>query len=89
MHLSASAFTKSDILRLEADILLTLEFNLIMDNTMKFMEPFVKLVHMTPKNIHLTQYILELALLDMTFLKYKPSLLAAAGIYLVNKIRRV
>ena len=44
---------------------------------------------MAPKNIHLTQYILELAMLDMNFLKYKPSLLAAAGIYLVNKIRRV
>ena len=56
---------------------------------MKFMEPFVKLIDMTPKNIHLTQYILELVLLDMNFLKYKPSLLAAAGIYLVNKIRRV
>lgn len=44
---------------------------------------------MSPKNIHLTQYILELSLLDMNFLQYKPSLLAAAGIYLVNKIRRV
>jgi hypothetical protein len=53
------------------------------------MEPFVKLIKMSPKNIHLTQYILELSLLDMNFLKYKPSLLAAAGIYLVNKIRRV
>jgi len=53
------------------------------------MEPFVKLIDMSPKNVHLTQYILELSLLDMTFLKYRPSLLAAAGIYLVNKIRRV
>lgn len=89
MHLSANAFTKADILRVEADILITLEFNIIMDNTVKFMEPFVKLICMAPKNIHLTQYILELALLDMTFLKYKPSLLVAAAIYLVNKIRNV
>ena len=29
VHLSANAFTKSDLLRLEADILLTLDFNLI------------------------------------------------------------
>ena len=89
VHLSANAFTKSDLLRLEADILLTLDFNLIMNNTFKFMEPFVKLIKMAPKNVHLTQYILELSLLDINFLKYKPSLLAAAGIYLVNKIRRV
>lgn len=44
---------------------------------------------MSSKNMHLTQYILELSLLDMNFLKYKPSLLAAAAVYLVNKIRRV
>jgi hypothetical protein len=53
------------------------------------MEPLVKLIHMSEKNIHLTQYILELSLLEMSFLKYKPSLLASAGIYLVNKIRRI
>jgi hypothetical protein len=39
--------------------------------------------------MHLTQYILELALLDMRFLGFKPSLLAASAIYLVNKIRKV
>jgi hypothetical protein len=27
--------------------------------------------------------------MDMNFLKYKPSLLASAAIYLVNKIRRI
>jgi hypothetical protein len=44
---------------------------------------------MSQKNIHLTQYILELSLLDMSFLKYKPSLVAAASIFLVNRIRRL
>lgn len=58
MHLSANAFTKNDVLKLEADILQALDFNLIMNNTMKFMEPFVRLIEMSPKNIHLTQYIL-------------------------------
>jgi len=60
-----------------------------MDNTLKFMQPFVKIIKMSDKNMHLTQYILELALLDMTFLSFKPSLLAASAIYLVNKIRKV
>lgn len=89
VHLSANAFTKKDLLRLQAEIIKELDFNLIMNNTMKFMEPFVKIINMSTKNIHLTQYILELSILDMNFLKYKPSLLASAGIYLVNKIRRV
>jgi hypothetical protein len=89
VHLSANAFTKKDILKLEADIVNELNFNLIMDNTLKFMQPFVKIIKMSDKNMHLTQYILELALLDMTFLSFKPSLLAASAIYLVNKIRKV
>jgi transcription initiation factor TFIIIB Brf1 subunit/transcription initiation factor TFIIB len=89
VHLSANAFTKKDILKLEADIVNELNFNLIMDNTLKFMQPFVKIIKMSYKNMHLTQYILELALLDMTFLSFKPSLLAASAIYLVNKIRKV
>lgn len=53
------------------------------------MEPFAKIIEMNEKNLHLTQYIMELAMLDMSFLKYKPSLLAASGIYLINKIRKV
>ncbi len=89
VHLSANAFTKKDILKLEADIVNELNFNLIMDNTLKFMQPFVKIIKMSDKNMHLTQYILELALLDMRFLSFKPSLLAASAIYLVNKIRKV
>lgn len=44
VHLSANAFTKSDVLRLEADILQALDFNLIMNNTLKFMEPFARLI---------------------------------------------
>lgn len=60
-----------------------------MAGSIKFMEPFVRLIKMTEKNQHLTQYILELALFDVNFMKYKPSTVACAAIYLVNKIRRV
>lgn len=34
-------------------------------------------------------YILELSLLDCSFLDFKPSLLAASATYLVHKIRRI
>lgn len=44
VHLSANAFTKNDVLRLEADIIQTLDFNLIMNNTLKFMEPFSRII---------------------------------------------
>lgn len=66
-----------------------MEFNLVFNTSFSFFDPFTKLVSTTPKNYFLAQYTLELALFDMKFLKYKPSLLACSAIYLVNKIRRV
>lgn len=58
VHLSANAFCKKDVIKLEGQIVNELGFNLIMDNTLKFMQPFVKLIRMSEKNTHLTQYIL-------------------------------
>lgn len=40
------------------------------------------------KNFYLAQYVLELSLLDVKFLQYKPSLVGSAVIYLINKIRK-
>jgi hypothetical protein len=39
--------------------------------------------------MHLGQYVLELALTKARFLEYKPSLMGAAAIYLIKKIRKV
>ena len=47
VHLSANAFTKKDVLKLEGEIVNDLGFNLIMDNTLKFMQPYVKLIQMS------------------------------------------
>jgi hypothetical protein len=43
---------------------------------------------MEEKNIMLSKYLLEMALLEFKFLKYRPSLIATAAVYLVNKIRK-
>ncbi len=47
-----------------------------------------KVAELEPKNIHLGQYVLELALTKPKFLSYEPSILACATIYLIKKIRR-
>ena len=73
---------------MEADIIKTLEFNLIFDTSFKFFEPLATISGLDPKNFHLAQYVLELALLEPKFLTYKPSILASSAIYLVHKIRK-
>lgn len=73
---------------MEADIVKAFEFNLIFNTPFHFFDPFCKLVNYDPKNYCLAQYTLELALIDVRFLKFKPSLLAASAIFLINKIKR-
>lgn len=65
-----------------------LDFNLIFNSTYKFMEPFARLIKLDDRKFHLAQYVLELSLFDMKFCKYKPSMIASASIYLINKIRK-
>ena len=73
---------------MEAIIIKTLDFNLVFNTSYNFLEPFCKLLEFEPKKFYLAQYILELALLDAHFLKYRQSLLAGSAIYLVNKIKK-
>jgi hypothetical protein len=58
VHLSAKAFTKEEILDMEADIIKELDFNLIIDSAYKFFAPLAKLSNLEPKNFCLTQYVL-------------------------------
>ena len=88
VHYSARAFSRKDIIRMEADIIETLNFDLIMGTSYRFFEALGKISNMDAKNFHLAQYVLELSLLDTRFLEYKPSLLASSVIYLINKIRK-
>lgn len=86
--LSGRAFSKADLLRMEAEILVALDFNLVFSTPYHFLEPFCRLAGLEPKKLCLAHYALELALTDSRFLKFKPSLLAASAIFLVNKIKR-
>lgn len=88
VHYSANAFTRQEVIKMEADIIETLGFDLIMGTSFRFFEALGRISKMDAKNFHLAQYVLELCLLDTRFLDYKPSLLASAAIYLINKIRK-
>ena len=73
---------------MEGSILETLEFNLVGVSSFRFLEHYTKAIAMEEKNYFLCRYLIEIALLDYSMLKYKPSLIACAAIYLVNKIRK-
>ncbi len=43
---------------------------------------------MDTKNVFLCRYVLELSLFEIGMFKHKQSLIAAACVYLINKIRK-
>lgn len=88
VRLCAKVYDKDEFLLMEAAILKHLDFDLIHDSSFKFLEPLARLEGMEKKHFYLARYILELSLFDLKSYKHKPSMLAAAAIYLTNKLKK-
>ena len=84
----AGQYTASQLTKTEADMVNTFGFDLIINSAYKFYEPLAKVAGLESKNMHLGQYVLELALFKPKCLEYSPSLLASSCIYLIKKIRK-
>ena len=68
VHFAAKTFTKQEIIKMEAEIIQELNFDLITITSFRFFEALGKVSKMDAKNFHLAQYVLELSLLDIKFL---------------------
>jgi hypothetical protein len=83
VFISDSAYERHELLRMEAKMLSTLNFQLTSPSPLVFL---MRLVHVTRiAGTHaeqLAHYLLELTLPDAAFLQRKPSVLAAAATYL-------
>lgn len=82
------AFSKQEILQMEGSILLQLNFDLTVPSSLRFIDRYTRLIAMDQKSYMLTRYLIELALMEVQFLKYPPSNIACSAIYLTNKIYR-
>ncbi len=80
------AYTTTEILEMEAHILLSLDFELTHTSSLRFLERFTQIADIDQKAYYFARYLLETVLLEYGLLKYKNSLLAAGAIFLVNKI---
>lgn len=67
----------------------TLNFSLIVDTPIKYLELYAKMINLSDKNFYIAQYILELSLVEISFLEFSSSMLGASVEYLVNKIRKI
>ena len=90
VYITDKAYTKSEILSMEFHILNCLSFDVTFPTIYRFLERFSgKLNELTgnsdPALFSLSQFFLELSLLDLRMLIYKPSVMAVAALCLAHK----
>ena len=84
VYISASAYTREQILAMEGTILNAVEFNLTVPTSLHFLRRYSKAAGSDYPTHTLCKYLLELALVDMRMSKHYPSTTAAAAVYLAR-----
>lgn len=81
-----NAYTKAELLKMESEVVQKLGFQLIQPTALGLLTAYQGCLQTELKNYYFAQYILEVALLDLASLRHRPSVLAAAAMFFVNKI---
>jgi cyclin B len=83
------ACSREQILEAEVDILNTLEWRICVPTALSFAKRHCKLLNVGESQFYLIMYFLELALPDVRFLEYKPSMVSCAAVVLSNKVLKI
>ena len=86
VYITDKAYSKEEILQMEYNILTSLDFNVCTPSSYRFLERFSKVASDNLKQFNMARYLIELPLIEYRMLKYTPSLLAAAALFLSHKI---
>lgn len=85
-YVTDNACSKEDILRFECKFLAVLEFRVFVPTAAHFLCSFLRYGPCEGYHRDLSQYVLELSLMDVRFVRYEPSRLAAAALCLCNEL---
>jgi hypothetical protein len=85
-YIMDNAFSEKDLLKMEYEILKTLNFDLLCVSPLLFLKKFHNISQGNYKCLLLAQFILEISLLEIKALNYLPSILASASLYISRKL---
>lgn len=88
-YITDKAYSQKQILALEQKMLTALEFCITTPSSYRFLQRYYKLANCDENAFFLSQYLLELALIDYKMLKHHPSMIAAGALFLSQKIHKV
>ena len=85
IYITDNAYTKEEVFKMENDVLSKLNFELLYPSPIKFYEYLSLHFDFSPKYHMLGKYLMETFLLDLKYVKYKPSIISCACTYIVMK----
>ena len=85
IYITDNAYTKEEVFKMENDVLSKLKFELLYPSPIKFYEYLSLNFNFSKKYHMLGKYLMETFLLDLKWLKYKPSIISCACTYIVMK----
>jgi transcription initiation factor TFIIIB Brf1 subunit/transcription initiation factor TFIIB len=89
VHVSARAYTREEILRMESLILATLKFQITQPTTFTFLTRFLRVVDADTRLSDLATFYAERMLQEYSMLKHLPSTVAAAALSLAMRSVRM
>jgi hypothetical protein len=84
VYITDRAYTRQDVLDMEAEVVKTLKFSLTVPTGHPFLQRFLHVTNASSIVRNLANYYMERMLQEHSALKYKPSLLAATAVCLAN-----
>jgi cyclin B len=86
VFITDSAYTAEQVLENENKILRTLDFDVTVPSSLRFLQRYCKVCEFDEVAFYFSRYVLELSLVDYKFVKYKPSNIAASSMYVAQKV---
>ena len=85
IYITDNAYKKTDVFDMENDILDVLNFSLLFPSPIKFYEYLALKFNFDKKKFLTGKYLIESFMVDLKYVKYRASVIAAACVYIVMK----
>ena len=89
VEITDGAYTKEDLLRIEKDILKTINYNVLPPSKDDFYNIIAKAFEFGEKQYYLGKFFMENSLIDYNMIKYPSSVIAVACSYIVMKFFKI
>ena len=89
IEITDNAYTKEQILECEMEILKTIDFDMTFPTSLRFLERYSIIGECNYEVYYLSNYMLELSIIEVKMNKWNPSLLASSCIYISKKIKEI